>query len=194
MGKQELKGHLIVGLVVIILCILFGILLQTKESEDLITEEVSTTNKSSASSSYSSSMPSTTSTKTTYSNSEVKKWIEARYEYYDKIEGGYAGDKYTNTILQEASEKFDMSVTEVKQAWDGAIFSNINNSSSSTPSSSSNYQSKSYGSSTSDTYNGTSSKSSESDKFEAQLQKDPSTWSNEEKDRYNNFANWLEKQ
>lgn len=35
---------------------------------------------------------------------------------------------------------------------------------------------------------------SESDKFEAQMNKSPSTWTNEEKNRYNGFTNWLEKQ
>jgi|GEM_PF-3102620 len=39
----------------------------------------------------------------------IYKWVENRYDYYDEKEGGYAGDKYSDTILDEAAEKFEVS-------------------------------------------------------------------------------------
>lgn len=56
------------------------------------------------------------------SDAEIKRWIENRYDYYDKKDGEYTGDKYTNKILEECATKFDMTVSDVKKAWDNAIF------------------------------------------------------------------------
>lgn len=44
----------------------------------------------------------------------VKAWIEAEYERYDELAGEYTGDKYTNTIFAEASEKFGLPVDYIK--------------------------------------------------------------------------------
>lgn len=48
---------------------------------------------------------------------EVKAYIKERYEYYDKINGGYAGEKYTETIWKEAANKFGISTTDVDMIW-----------------------------------------------------------------------------
>lgn len=48
---------------------------------------------------------------------EIKKYIEQRYDYYDKKEGKYCGDKYTDTIFKEASQKYGFTVTEIKNIW-----------------------------------------------------------------------------
>lgn len=49
--------------------------------------------------------------------SEVKAYINDRYEYYDKMNGGYAGDKYTETIWKETADKFGISTTDVDMIW-----------------------------------------------------------------------------
>ncbi len=48
---------------------------------------------------------------------EVIKFINERYDYYDKINGGYAGDKYTEIIWKETAEKFGITTTDVDMIW-----------------------------------------------------------------------------
>lgn len=48
---------------------------------------------------------------------EIKAFIERRYEYYDKKEGEYAGDKYTKTIWDETAEKYGISEAHVDDIW-----------------------------------------------------------------------------
>lgn len=48
---------------------------------------------------------------------DIKDWINSRYEYYDKIEGSYAGDKYTKTIFQEAADEFGFTYEEINNIW-----------------------------------------------------------------------------
>lgn len=47
-------------------------------------------------------------------------WIESRYEYYDDIAGGYAGDKYTKTIFNEAAERYNKSYYQIDLIWSEA--------------------------------------------------------------------------
>ncbi len=54
--------------------------------------------------------------------SEIKKWINDRYSYYDKKEGKYSGDKYTKTIFEEASELFEFSYAEIYNIWSDLPF------------------------------------------------------------------------
>lgn len=56
-------------------------------------------------------------TMTTSEKADVKAFINARYEYYDKINGGYAGDKYTDQIWKETAEKFGISIADVDIIW-----------------------------------------------------------------------------
>lgn len=58
-------------------------------------------------------------TLTTKQKNEIKRWIEERYSYYDKIAGGFSGEKYTKTIFKEASDKFELTVDEVMNIWTG---------------------------------------------------------------------------
>lgn len=54
------------------------------------------------------------------SNSEKKAigdYIQSRYDYYDKKAGGYTGDKYSDTIMQEAADKYGLSVSQVNIIW-----------------------------------------------------------------------------
>lgn len=48
---------------------------------------------------------------------EVKAFIEARYAYYDELDGKYSGDKYTEQIWQEAAEKFGVSTADIDLIW-----------------------------------------------------------------------------
>ena len=48
---------------------------------------------------------------------EIKNWIYDRYDYYDKLEGKYCGDKYTDVIFQEAADKFGYTKTEIDNIW-----------------------------------------------------------------------------
>jgi len=48
---------------------------------------------------------------------EIKLFIEGKYDYYDEQEGGYTGDKYSNAIMEEASEKYDLTLWQVSSIW-----------------------------------------------------------------------------
>lgn len=48
---------------------------------------------------------------------EIKNWITQRYDYYDKLEGRYCGDKYTKTIFNEAATKFGFTYEEINNIW-----------------------------------------------------------------------------
>lgn len=53
-------------------------------------------------------------------NSEKKaicEYIEGRYEYYDNINGGYAGDKYSDRIMQEAATRYGLTTTQIEIIW-----------------------------------------------------------------------------
>lgn len=47
----------------------------------------------------------------------IIKWIENRYDYYDKKAGKYTGDKYTETIFKEAAERYNKTVEEIDKIW-----------------------------------------------------------------------------
>lgn len=54
------------------------------------------------------------------SNADKKKiceYIQERYDYYDKKNGGNAGDKYSDTIMQEAANEYGLSVSQIKIIW-----------------------------------------------------------------------------
>lgn len=40
-----------------------------------------------------------------------------RYDYYDMINGGYAGDQYTDQVFRDAMNHFGISYDEVSDAW-----------------------------------------------------------------------------
>lgn len=44
-------------------------------------------------------------------------WIEARYDYYDNLEGKYVGDKYTKTIFNEAAERYNKTYEQIDDIW-----------------------------------------------------------------------------
>lgn len=48
----------------------------------------------------------------------IIRWIENRYEYYDSIEGKYLGDKYTQTIFNEAADRYNKTSAEISKIWD----------------------------------------------------------------------------
>lgn len=48
---------------------------------------------------------------------EIKAWINNRYDYYDKKEGKYCGDKYTKTIFNEAATYFGLTYEEINNVW-----------------------------------------------------------------------------
>ncbi|MBQ7121735.1 MAG: hypothetical protein IJO03_05665 [Clostridia bacterium] len=53
-------------------------------------------------------------------NSEKKaicEYIEGRYEYYDNINGGYSGDKYSDRIMQEAATRYGLTTTQIEIIW-----------------------------------------------------------------------------
>lgn len=53
-------------------------------------------------------------------NSDKKKiceYIQRRYDYYDSLNGGYSGDKYSDTIMQEAADKYNLTVSQVEIIW-----------------------------------------------------------------------------
>lgn len=48
---------------------------------------------------------------------EICEYIESRYEYYDNLNGGYSGDKYSDTIMEEAAQKYGLTVTQIEIIW-----------------------------------------------------------------------------
>lgn len=48
---------------------------------------------------------------------EICSYIESRYEYYDNLNGGYSGDKYSDTIMEEAAQKYGLTVTQIEIIW-----------------------------------------------------------------------------
>ncbi|MGI5839409.1 MAG: hypothetical protein ACOX8W_07080 [bacterium] len=48
---------------------------------------------------------------------EINKFIESRYEYYDKQDGGNTGDKYSDEIWKEASEKYNLAERYISEIW-----------------------------------------------------------------------------
>ncbi len=53
-------------------------------------------------------------------NSEKKaicNYIQGRYNYYDNINGGYAGDKYSDRIMQEAANKYGITSEQAFIIW-----------------------------------------------------------------------------
>ena len=49
----------------------------------------------------------------------IKEYIESRYDYYDKKEGGYSGDKYSDIIWQEVMNKYGLTENQVTIIWSG---------------------------------------------------------------------------
>lgn len=54
-----------------------------------------------------------------YTDEEERIWkyCQDRWDYYDKLEGGYSGDKYTVNVFQDAGDKFGISASEAKSIW-----------------------------------------------------------------------------
>ena len=44
-------------------------------------------------------------------------YIQDRYDYYDSVNGGYAGDKYSDTIMQEAAKKYGITEEQAYIIW-----------------------------------------------------------------------------
>lgn len=44
-------------------------------------------------------------------------FIKGRYDHYDKENGGYAGDKYSDTIMKEAADKYGLTVEHINIIW-----------------------------------------------------------------------------
>lgn len=44
-------------------------------------------------------------------------WIQGQYDKYDAIEGKYSGDKYSDSIFQDAEELFGLSHDELSVIW-----------------------------------------------------------------------------
>lgn len=47
----------------------------------------------------------------------IIKYINDKYEYYDKKDDTYTGDKYTNSILSDASKKFGLSKDQIEKIY-----------------------------------------------------------------------------
>jgi len=54
-----------------------------------------------------------------YSGSDEAVWqyCEDRWDYYDRLEGGYSGDKYTDQVFADAASKFGISSNEAYLRW-----------------------------------------------------------------------------
>lgn len=59
-------------------------------------------------------------TYTSLTNSDQKAictYIQGRYDYYDLLEGGYSGDKYSDIIMEEAAEKYGLTSRQAFIIW-----------------------------------------------------------------------------
>lgn len=48
---------------------------------------------------------------------EICEYVQSRYDYYDRINGGYAGDKYSKTIWKETCEKYGITESQLDIIW-----------------------------------------------------------------------------
>ena len=53
-------------------------------------------------------------------------YIQDRYDYYDELEGGYAGDKYSDTIWEEAAAKYGLTTQQISLIWGNLYSYNAN--------------------------------------------------------------------
>jgi len=56
------------------------------------------------------------------SNMDIYRWIDARYDYYDKLYGDGSGDKYTEIVFKDAGDKFGITPEEALKIWTEASF------------------------------------------------------------------------
>lgn len=91
----------------------------TEKIEDA--EPVKYNNPNSYKPSYSSSNNSKQgySSLTPSDKANIRKYIQERYDYYDKKEGGYSGDKYSDQIWREVMNKYGITESEVTIIWAG---------------------------------------------------------------------------
>lgn len=47
----------------------------------------------------------------------ICQYIQSRYDYYDTLNGGYAGDEYSDIIMEEAANKYGLSVSQIEIIW-----------------------------------------------------------------------------
>ncbi len=47
----------------------------------------------------------------------IWKYCNDRWEYYDRLEGRYSGDKYTEQVFKDAGNKFGISADEAERIW-----------------------------------------------------------------------------
>lgn len=48
---------------------------------------------------------------------EIWQYCMDRWEYYDDLEGGYSGDKYTEEVFKDASNEFGITASEAENTW-----------------------------------------------------------------------------
>lgn len=48
---------------------------------------------------------------------EICQYIQSRYDYYDELNGGYSGDKYSDIIMQEAADKYGLTTNQIDIIW-----------------------------------------------------------------------------
>lgn len=82
----------------------------------------STTSATSTTTAY-TKKPQATTTKDKYSSltnadkKEICEYMFERYDYYDALYGGYSGDKYSDTVFQEAADKYGLTVEQISIIW-----------------------------------------------------------------------------
>lgn len=54
-----------------------------------------------------------------YTDEEEKIWQYCmdRWDYYDRLEGGYAGDKYTENVFEDAANQFNTTPSKAEDIW-----------------------------------------------------------------------------
>lgn len=58
----------------------------------------------------------------------IYKWIQKRYEYYDKKENKYCGEKYTPQVLEDAEKHFKLPLEQINELYNqGALLINKEN-------------------------------------------------------------------
>lgn len=121
----------IISIFSVILTTIFILCSCNAAEDENITTTNTTTHKNTTKATYSATTKkssytynyATSKSKDKYSsltNSEKKaicEYIEGRYEYYDNINGGYAGDKYSDRIMQEAATRYGLTTTQIEIIW-----------------------------------------------------------------------------
>ena len=131
MMMKKKKMYIVYLVIVIIVFTLITVFIIKQSNSNTISQQTTVESTEESNVAYNSSIAVNDTEQTTESytsediyssltNSEKKaicNYIERRYDYYDTLNGGYSGDKYSDTIMQEAANEFGITAEQAYIIW-----------------------------------------------------------------------------